>query len=211
MDNSRKIPTRLVALSLVFLGATLTARNADSSLCVRGNGTLTSRRACRKGEKQFPIDKVVEAVLQTLLPAALPPRRAALETTAGGPISLVDTGAKIDTLTLPTVDAGDYVVFATLTVQNHGVIADSVYCSLVVQTPGSTDPLGLRLADSSVLVDAGTSAALSLIGALPILDPGSLQNGSGAVALWCFGSTGASFTSGFAALVAIPVDQLQTQ
>jgi hypothetical protein len=186
-------------LSAACLLVILSVADARPMLCARVNGIVASRTACRKHEHEVSV-------------ATLPASRAALTTTRSEPITLAQTGSKIAELTLLGEPSGSYVVLATVTLRNSGQVADTASCALVVQAPGRTDPFGLRLADSSIVVNGGATATTTLLGGLPTLDPSKLQNGSGAVALWCFASTpGASFASGATSLAAIPVEDLKAQ
>jgi len=195
---------RLTAVGIVLLAV---VPNAHARLCVKGNGTVASREACRRHEHEISI--------ATLLPAA----RASLVTLRNGPIALAagaQGGTKVAELALPSGEresTGNYVILAIASLVNHRTLADTASCFVVVQSPGRSIPVGLQLTNYSTLVlDGTTSANATLLGELPDVNPSSLQNGSGTIALWCSAAAPESeFTADTASLLAIPVEQLQTQ
>jgi hypothetical protein len=100
---------RLTAVGIVLLAV---VPNAHARLCVKGNGTVASREACRRHEHEISI--------ATLLPAA----RASLVTLRNGPIALAagaQGGTKVAELALPSGEresTRNYVILATASLVN---------------------------------------------------------------------------------------------
>jgi hypothetical protein len=172
---------RLTTVGILLLAL---APDIHARLCVKSNGTLASRDTCKRREREFPI--------ASLLPAP----RATLVTLRNSPVALrpqAQGGTRVAALALPSGESqntGNYAIFSTVPLANRRAVADAASCVLA----------------------ATTSTSMTLLGELPDVSPSTLQNGSGTVALWCSaGAPESDFPADTASLLAIPVEQLQTQ
>ena len=195
---------RLTAVGIVLLTF---APDVHALLCANNNGRLAVRDVCKSREHEVPIATL------------LPPPRATLVTDVIGPIALAQQGTKVARLILPSPirepngveHTGSYALFATVHVLNSGAVADNVGCSIVIQTPGTGIPNGLQLTSAGTTLDASARTILTLVGTLPDINLGNLQNGSGALALWCFAAPDSAISAEAASMLAVPVDQVQFQ
>jgi len=195
---------RLTAVGIALLAF---APDVHALLCANNNGRLAVRDVCKSREHEIPIATL------------LPPPRATLVTDVIGATALMPHGTKVARLILPSPirepsgseHTGSYALFATVHVVNNGAVADNVDCSIVIQTPGTGIPNGLQLTGAGTTLDASARTILTLVGTLPDVNLANLQNGSGALALWCFAAPESGISAEAANMLAIPVDQVDFQ
>jgi hypothetical protein len=185
-----RVLRRLMIAAMFFLG--FVPDGAQALLCARRNGVVLSRSACKRHEQVVSHSTFV--------------------TTRVGPLAVPNVGSDFGTFITPlvtfAVPAGSYAVIGTAFFTNHRPLVDSAACSLTYWFEGVMLAPGISFANAQVVLD-GASASGTTISVVGVQ---TFTNSPTDISLWCTAETPLSmFTAADLSLVAIPVDQVQTQ
>ena len=186
---------RRLIVAMVLLG--FVPDGAHALLCARQNGVVLSRSACKRHEQVVT--------------------RSTFVTTRAGPLTVPNVGSDFGTFITPLVGlavpagTGSYAVIGTAFFTNHRPLVDRVLCALTYWFQGVMLAPGITFANAAVFLD-GASASGTTISVVGVQTFTNTTNSPTSISLWCTAESPLSmFTAADVSLIAIPVDQVQTQ